>query len=79
MSKTITLRPAQTITVEEVKVLAVRDLFEEKKIIARIKDIPVGLVLWEGDAEYASASAWTNESAQARVEELFNSDSLKFV
>ena len=79
MSKTITIRPAQTITVEDVKILAVRDLFEEKKIIARIKDLPVGVILWEGDEEYASASNWTNESAQSRVEELFNSDSLKFV
>jgi hypothetical protein len=79
MSKTITLRPAQPVTVEEVKILAVRDLFEEKKIIARIKDLPVGVILWEGDEEYAAASNWTNESAQARVEELLNSDSLKFV
>jgi hypothetical protein len=79
MNRTITIRPAQTITVEEVKIIAVRDLFEEKKIIARIKDLPVGVILWEGDEEYASASNWTNESAQARVEELLSSDSLKFV
>ena len=32
MNRTITIRPAQTITVEEVKIIAVRDLFEEKKI-----------------------------------------------
>lgn len=57
----------QTVELAEVKVLAVRDLFEEKTIIARVKGLPRPVVLWKGDAEYASASNWTNDSATARA------------
>lgn len=70
MSTTITVQAAETVTLEEVKILAVRDLFKEKKIIARIEKLPKPIVLWSGDAEYAAAGNWTNETALARAVEV---------
>ena len=68
----ITLQPAQTINLDTIVVEAVRDLFSEQKIIARIKGLPKGIVLWSGSTEYAAASAWTNESALARATEVLS-------
>ncbi|NBP16735.1 hypothetical protein EBU95_20505, partial [bacterium] len=63
----ITLEPARTVELNDpITVLAVRDLFEQKRIIARIKDLPRGLVLWDGADEYTAAGNWTNETATAR-------------
>ena len=72
----ITVQQAQTITLDNVVIEAVRDLFNEKKIIARIKDLPKGVVLWSGSTEYAAASAWTNESALARATEVLSLSSI---
>jgi hypothetical protein len=73
MSFTVTLKPAETITISgNPVVLAVRDMFDTKVIIARIKDCPKGIVLWTGEEEYAVAGNWTNESVQARVVEVLS-------
>jgi hypothetical protein len=78
MSIKIVTQPEEFITIESVDLIAVKDLFEEKKIIARIKGLPRGVVLWEGDEEYTAAGNWTNESAAARAAEVVNSDSIKW-
>lgn len=68
----ITLRQAETITVNEIVIEHVRDSFTEKKIIAHIKGVPRTLLLWEGEEEYAAAGNWTNEDALARATEVLN-------
>jgi hypothetical protein len=66
----IVIQPKKTVTLDEIKILAVRDLFEEKKIIARIAGLERPIYLWIGEEEYAAAGIWTNESALARAEEI---------
>jgi hypothetical protein len=68
----IVIQPQKTINLSEVKILAVRDLFEEKVIIARIKDLPRPIILWKGDEEYDAAGIWTNETALARATEVLS-------
>jgi hypothetical protein len=63
----ITVQPAQTITIDNVVVEFVRDIFTEQKIIAKIKNVPRPIILWSGTTQYASASAWTNSTAVARA------------
>ena len=67
MSINVVTQPQQTVSLSAVEVLAVRDLFEEKTIIARIKGLPRPVVLWKGDAEYTVAGDWTNASATAQA------------
>lgn len=66
----IVIQKQQTVTVDELEILAVRDLFEEKKIIARVKGLPNGVLLWGGDEEYTAAGNWTNKTALARLQEV---------
>jgi hypothetical protein len=66
----ITLKPAEVVTINEIVISRVADSFEEKKIIAFIKDVPKPLLLWSGEEEYTAAGNWTNESALARVTEV---------
>lgn len=68
----ITLREAETITINEILIDNVGDSFSEKKIIAYIKGVPRPILLWNGEEEYAAASNWTNESALARAKEVLN-------
>lgn len=75
----ITIQPEQSVTLDEVKVLAVRDLFEEKTIVARIDKLPRPVVLWKGDAEYAAAGNWTNDTASARAKEVLSSPNPTFL
>lgn len=66
----ITIQQAEVVTLSEPLVIeAVRDLFTQKKIIAKIKELPRPVTLWEGDEQYAAAGNWTNETAltQAQV------------
>lgn len=67
MSINVVTQPQQTVSLDNVEVLAVRDLFAEKTIIARVNGLPRPVVLWKGDAEYAAAGDWTNESATAQA------------
>lgn len=72
MSINVVTQPQKTVSLDAVEVLAVRDLFSEKTIIARIKGLPRPVVLWKGDAEYAAAGNWTNESAAAQATAVLN-------
>jgi hypothetical protein len=67
MSINVVTQPQQTVSLSAVEVLAIRDLFAEKTIIARVKGLPRPVVLWKGDAEYAAAGVWTNETATAKA------------
>jgi hypothetical protein len=67
----IVVQKEVTVNLPEVKVLAIRDVFEDKKIVAKIQGLPRGIVLW-GPEDYDShlASTWTNESVQTRAKEV---------
>ena len=67
----ITLQAAQVITLPDpIVIIAVRDQFVQKRIIARIKDLPQAIILWDGSDEYTAAGNWTNESVLARATEV---------
>jgi hypothetical protein len=70
MSINVVTQVQETVSLEEVEVLAVRDLFQEKTIIARVKGLPRPVVLWKGEAEYTAAGDWTNASATAKAAEV---------
>jgi hypothetical protein len=67
MSINVVTQPQQTVSLSAVEVLAVRDLFQEKTIIARVKGLPRPVVLWKGEEEYAAAGNWTNDSVAAQA------------
>ncbi len=67
MSINVVTQPQQTVSLSAVEVLAVRDLFVEKTIIARVKGLPRPVVLWKGEAEYTAAGDWTNDTALAQA------------
>lgn len=72
MSINVVTQPQQTVSLSAVEVLAVRDLFQEKTIIARVKGLPRPIVLWKGEAEYTAAGVWTNETATAKALEVLS-------
>ena len=78
MSTTVKLQNSQSITIDKIVVETVRDLFLEKKIIARIKGIPRGIVLWQGEEEYTAAGEWSNASILARATEIISSGNVTF-
>jgi hypothetical protein len=69
---TITLKQAETIQFNEnnIELIAVRDLFKEKKIIARIEGLPRPILLWNGEEEYNAAGNWTEETVIQRIQEV---------
>jgi len=75
----IVIQPEKTVNLSEIKVLGVRDLFEEKVIIARIKNIPRPIFLWKGEEEYAAAGNWTNETALERATEVLSLPNIPWV
>jgi len=72
MSINVVTQPQQTVSLSAVEILGVRDLFAEKVIIARVKGLPRPVVLWKGDAEYAAAGNWTNDSAAAQATQVLS-------
>jgi len=65
----ITIQEAQTVTLSEPLVIeVVRDLFVQKRIIAKIQGLPSPVTLWEGDEQYTAAGNWTNETALAQAQ-----------
>jgi deoxyhypusine synthase len=66
----IIVKEQETVQLEEIKIEFVRDLFQEKKIIARVEGLPAGVILWSGDEGYSKAGNWTNESAHDRLLEV---------
>jgi hypothetical protein len=82
MSYTITIQPQpQTIVLKEIEIVAIRDEFIQQRIWAQIKNFPRSIILWSGSTEYATASAWNNDTALARITELLtlSADVLQFV
>lgn len=73
MSINVVTQPQQVVSLSAVEVIAVRDLFQEKTIIARVKGLPRPVVLWKGEAEYTAAGNWTNASATAKALEVLSS------
>lgn len=67
MSINVVTQPQQTVSLSAVEVLAVRDLFSEQTIIARVKGLPRPVVLWTGADQYAAAGDWTNATATAQA------------
>jgi len=67
MSINVVTQHQHVVSLSAVEVIAVRDLFAEKTIIARVKGLPRPVVLWKGEAEYAAAGVWTNETATAQA------------
>jgi hypothetical protein len=78
MSIKIITRTEESTSIESIEVMAVRDLFNEKKIIARIAGLPRGVVLWEGEEEYAVAGNWTNDTVAARAAEVLSAVPVKW-
>jgi hypothetical protein len=76
MSINVVTQPLQTVSLSAVEVLAVRDLFNEKTIIARVKGLPRPVVLWKGEAEYTAAGDWTNVTAVAKATEVLSLSSI---
>ena len=72
MSINVVTQPQQTVSLSAVEVLAVRDLFSEQTIIARVKGLPRPVVLWKGEAEYTAAGDWTNATAVAKATEVLS-------
>jgi hypothetical protein len=67
MSINVVTQLQETVSLDTVEVLAVRDLFAEQTIIARVKGLPRPVILWKGADEYAAAGNWTNDSATAQA------------
>ena len=73
----ITIQEAQVITLQDPIVIeAVRDLFVQKKIIAKIKGLPRPIILWDGPDQYAAAGNWTNESATVQATAILSLSSI---
>ena len=65
----IIIQEAQTVTLSEPLVIeAVRDLFVQKRIIAKIQGLPKPITLWEGEEQYTAAGNWTNATALAQAQ-----------
>ena len=75
----VIIQPEVSVELTEIKIIAVRDIIQEKRIIARIQNIPRGIVLWEGDAyDSVEAQNWTNDSVYHKLREIILSGSVIF-
>jgi hypothetical protein len=64
----IVVQPEIVIELPEVKILAVRDVFHERRIIARVEGLPRGVVLWgPQDYDTEEARTWNNHTAWERA------------
>jgi len=64
----ITVQPAQIITLSDpIVVEVVRDLFVQKRIVAKIRGLSRPIILWDGADQYAAAGNWTNDTAVAQA------------
>lgn len=66
----IVIQQEKSIELDSITIIAVRDVFVEKKIIARVEGLPKGVILWSGD-EYDSYEAknWNNTTALNKLKE----------
>jgi hypothetical protein len=64
----ITVQQAEVVTLSDPIVIeAVRDLFVQKRIVAKIKGLPRPIILWDGEEQYTAAGNWTNDTAIAQA------------
>jgi hypothetical protein len=64
----VTIQQAQTVTLSDpIVVEAVRDLFVQQKIVAKVQGLPRPIILWDGPDQYAAAGNWTNDTAIAQA------------
>jgi hypothetical protein len=61
----------RTKTFSTLKVKSVTDKPEEKRVLARIEDLPDNIVLWEG-ASYDAIGQWTDTDVSTRLNEIFS-------
>jgi hypothetical protein len=61
----------RTKTFSTLKVKSVTDKPAEKRVLARIEDLPDNIVLWEG-ASYDAIGQWTDTDVSARLNEIFS-------
>jgi hypothetical protein len=61
----------RTKTFSTLKVRSVTDKPAEKRVLARIEDLPDNIVLWEG-ASYDAIGQWTDTDVSARLNEIFS-------
>jgi hypothetical protein len=79
----VVIHPEKTIVKQEVsveipyiKIIAIRDLFEQQRILARIEGLPKCVILWDGSEQYTAAGEWTNETAYDRATEVLSLSSI---
>jgi len=64
----ITVQQAEVITLSDPIVIeAVRDLFVQKRIIAKVQGLPRPIILWDGEEQYTAAGNWTNDTIIAQA------------
>ena len=64
----ITIQQAEVVTLTDPIVIeAVRDLFVQKKIVAKIKGLSRPIILWDGEEQYTAAGNWTNDTATVQA------------
>lgn len=75
----VVIQPEISVELTEIKLLAIRDVIHERKVIARVEGIPRGIILWQG-AEYDSKEAqnWTNDSVYHKLREMILSGKVIF-
>jgi hypothetical protein len=66
------------IDLNNLQIRYVKDLFNNKQIIASAKPIPYDIILWDGEEEYNQAGDWTNESCFNRLMEIINNNQIKY-
>ena len=66
----IVIQEEKTIELDNITILAVRDVFVEKKIVARVEGLPRAVILWSGsEYDLYEAKNWTNDSALNKLKE----------
>lgn len=75
----VVVQPEISVNLTDIVILAVRDIFCEKRIIARVAGLPRAIVLW-GPSDYDSEEAqnWTNDSAYERAVEMLSKEEVPF-
>lgn len=67
-----------TITLDTINLVVVRDLFNQQRIMARIQGLSSPIILWNGSDEYTAAGNWTNDSATQRAIDLITNGTAVF-
>ena len=65
----VIVQPERLREVEELVINRIMDFPDKRQVKVTINELPVELVLWEGD-DYDLMCAWTLEDVEKRIEEL---------